>query len=134
MHEEYISNYTTSNQTYSLQTFQDNHEFNWEPMKLVCYYNFPTPGYELKPENIDPYLCTHINVGILHIVNSSVPITEEKKEVWYVTSNKSWTLLFNWLTHTDVYIHIYTHTLRHNFIIYFRLLNKLSIWSLAIPN
>lgn len=59
--------------------------------KLICYYATPdltleqNKGQKLKnlfPHNINPYLCTHINVGIVRIVNCSLEITPNLKEAF----------------------------------------------------
>ncbi|KAK9884306.1 hypothetical protein WA026_005258 [Henosepilachna vigintioctopunctata] len=50
--------------------------------RLVCYYNFPSTKDDLRPENIDAKLCTHIIVGFLK-VNSSheLGVTKEQVEI-----------------------------------------------------
>uniref|UniRef100_A0A6B2E6R6 Putative chitinase n=1 Tax=Phlebotomus kandelakii TaxID=1109342 RepID=A0A6B2E6R6_9DIPT len=43
--------------------------------KLVCYYSVPynvLNGRKLLPKDIDPHLCTHINVGFVTVVNNSL--------------------------------------------------------------
>lgn len=49
--------------------------------KLVCYYNFPGGSRSLQPENIDPFLCTHINVGFAHVDQNVLKMTEDDLEV-----------------------------------------------------
>ncbi|XP_049530141.1 chitinase-like protein 3 [Anopheles darlingi] len=50
--------------------------------KLVCYYTTPdlsAPGglrHILLPERIDPFLCTHLNIGIIGIDNCTLLIDE----------------------------------------------------------
>lgn len=47
--------------------------------KLVCYYTSPSAlnhSYELYPKQIDPFLCTHINIGIIFIENNSITLDE----------------------------------------------------------
>lgn len=42
--------------------------------KLVCYYSSPSAlnfSHELYPKQIDPFLCTHINIGIIPIDKNS---------------------------------------------------------------
>lgn len=49
--------------------------------KLICYYNFPSPEdfiNILQPHEIDPFLCTHINVAFAHIQNNSVQLEEHE--------------------------------------------------------
>jgi chitinase len=42
--------------------------------KLVCYYSLPSNGTggDLTPEEINPSLCTHINIAFAHITNGSL--------------------------------------------------------------
>lgn len=64
--------------------------------RLVCYYNFPkqleeaakvttrkqislSSSDELLPKDIDPQLCTHLNVGFMQIVNNSLALEENQK-------------------------------------------------------
>lgn len=49
--------------------------------RLVCYYNFPKELQardvsldDLLPKDIDPHLCTHLNVGFIPIVNNSLEL------------------------------------------------------------
>lgn len=52
------------------------------PSKLVCYYSAPkqiNTTTELYPENIDPHLCTHLNVGIVDIFNNTLQIGDDMK-------------------------------------------------------
>ncbi|GLG98906.1 Probable chitinase 10 [Gryllus bimaculatus] len=50
-------------------------------LKLVCYYSFPYKD-DLKPERIDPGLCTHINIASLAVTNKSLSeITPEISKV-----------------------------------------------------
>lgn len=54
------------------------------PFRLVCYYNFPNKlegvlSDELLPKDIDPHLCTHLNVGFIPIVNNSLELAENHK-------------------------------------------------------
>lgn len=53
-----------------------------EEFKLVCYYNFPGSGFNtLKPENIDPQMCSHINVAFARVVNNTIHLEESELEV-----------------------------------------------------
>lgn len=57
--------------------------------RLVCYYTFPnkldsasassSATDELLPKDIDPHLCTHLNVGFIPIVNNSLELPENHK-------------------------------------------------------
>ena len=53
--------------------------------RLVCYYVFPSKldgslsSDELLPKDIDPHLCTHLNVGFIPIVNNSLALAENQK-------------------------------------------------------
>lgn len=51
-----------------------------EQLRLVCYYSFPSDGLRnvLTPENIDPQLCTHINLGFGSVRNNSVFLTDSQ--------------------------------------------------------
>lgn len=58
---------------------------NVDDYKIVCYYNFPgkTSDYYnlsnvLFPEEIDPDLCTHINLAFVTIRNNSLYIDESQ--------------------------------------------------------
>lgn len=42
--------------------------------KLVCYYGFPSTSDSLQPDEIDPYLCTHINAAFASVVNNTLSI------------------------------------------------------------
>lgn len=61
-----------------------------EAHKIVCYYTTPSMGggrrksvrSNLYPDHIDPYLCTHLNVGIAEIVNGTVYINDDLKVVF----------------------------------------------------
>nr|XP_023015191.1 chitinase-3-like protein 2 [Leptinotarsa decemlineata] len=48
--------------------------------KLVCYYSLPTTADSLQVDELDPYLCTHINVAFAKVVNNSILINESQKE------------------------------------------------------
>lgn len=64
-----------------------------EVRKIVCYYNAPTMNDDprsrlrsnLYPEHIDPHLCTHLNVGIIYIVNGTLYIDEDLRSVFKQT-------------------------------------------------
>lgn len=53
-----------------------------DEFKLVCYYNFPGSGFNtLKPENINPQMCTHINVAFARVVNNTIHLEKSELEV-----------------------------------------------------
>lgn len=49
--------------------------------KLVCYYSFPVTSDSLLPEEIDPYLCTHINAAFAGVVNNTLSMNSNSFEV-----------------------------------------------------
>lgn len=62
-----------------------------EGHKIVCYYTTPSMSggrrrksvrSNLYPDHIDPYLCTHLNVGIAEIVNGTVYINDDLRVVF----------------------------------------------------
>ncbi|XP_055713443.1 chitinase-3-like protein 2 [Phlebotomus papatasi] len=53
--------------------------------KLVCYYTAPYDvinGRELLAKDIDPHLCTHINVGFAGVVNNSLFLDDVLRETF----------------------------------------------------
>lgn len=61
------------------------------PHKIVCYYTTPSMSgsrrrgsvrSNLYPDHIDPYLCTHLNVGIAEIVNGTIYINDDLRIVF----------------------------------------------------
>ncbi|XP_055600421.1 chitinase-like protein 3 [Uranotaenia lowii] len=58
-----------------------------ESRKIVCYYTTPPMGSNklrsnLYPEHIDPFLCTHLNVGMAEVVNSTLFINDDLRLVF----------------------------------------------------
>ncbi|KAG4068239.1 hypothetical protein HA402_007759 [Bradysia odoriphaga] len=56
--------------------------------KLVCYYTSPNNLAEpatLYPKNIDPQLCTHLNVGIVQIADNVLVVDETLHEMFEQT-------------------------------------------------
>ncbi|CAB3250873.1 unnamed protein product [Arctia plantaginis] len=50
-----------------------------QPDRVVsCYYNLPSESEakQLLPSNIDPHLCTHINIGFARIVNKQITLDD----------------------------------------------------------
>ncbi|XP_055624502.1 chitinase-3-like protein 1 [Toxorhynchites rutilus septentrionalis] len=65
-----------------------------ETAKIVCYYTTPSMSADsgnvrlrssLYPERIDPYLCTHLNVGVIGIVNGTLFIDQDLRAVFNST-------------------------------------------------
>jgi chitinase len=53
-----------------------------DEFKLVCYYNFPSDDFNtLQPKDIDPFLCTHINVAFATVVDNAVNLKDSQLEV-----------------------------------------------------
>ncbi len=57
------------------------------PTKLICYFNAPNykklnETNDLMPKNIDPNLCTHINIGIVKIANCTLNIDENLEQAF----------------------------------------------------
>ncbi|XP_044759882.1 chitinase-3-like protein 1 isoform X3 [Coccinella septempunctata] len=48
--------------------------------RIVCYYTFPTKTYNLKPQDIDSKMCTHIIVGFVTLDNGSIDIDQNQKK------------------------------------------------------
>lgn len=61
-----------------------------QKQRLVCYYSSPAVlnhTHELYPNQIDPKLCTHINVGIVSIENNTLVIDNTLGELFKQMSN-----------------------------------------------
>lgn len=61
-----------------------------QKQRLVCYYQSPSVmnhSHELYPKQIDPKLCTHINVGIVTIENNTLVIDNTLGELFKQMSN-----------------------------------------------
>ncbi|XP_055389603.1 chitinase-3-like protein 2 [Condylostylus longicornis] len=63
---------------------------NLKNKKLVCYYSSPSflsidPFDNLQIRDVDPFLCTHINVGLVHVVNDRLNITDDIREIFNET-------------------------------------------------
>ncbi|CAG9767718.1 unnamed protein product [Ceutorhynchus assimilis] len=52
-------------------------DYTPEKLKLICYYNFPSNDFSLKINEIDPNLCTHLNLAFASVVNHSIYLDEE---------------------------------------------------------
>ncbi|CAG9813174.1 unnamed protein product [Phaedon cochleariae] len=48
--------------------------------KLVCYYSLPSSSDSLQVEDIDPFLCTHLNVAFATVVNNTAYLDEKQKD------------------------------------------------------
>lgn len=58
---------------------------NLPDFKLVCYYSIPdleSNGNSLHSNQIDPNLCTHINVGFVPIKNNSIELSQNVNQVF----------------------------------------------------
>lgn len=49
--------------------------------KLVCYYGFPSTSDSLQPDEIDPYMCTHINAAFASVVNNTISMDTADVEI-----------------------------------------------------
>lgn len=49
--------------------------------KLVCYYGFPSSTDSLQPDEIDPYMCTHINAAFASVTNNTISVNPADVEV-----------------------------------------------------
>lgn len=49
--------------------------------KLVCYYSFPSSSVALQPDEIDPYLCTHINAAFAGVANNTINMNAGNNKV-----------------------------------------------------
>lgn len=61
-----------------------------QKQRVVCYYSSPSVlnhTHELYPNQIDPKLCTHINVGIVSIENNTLVIDNTLSELFKQMSN-----------------------------------------------
>lgn len=45
---------------------------NPSSFKVVCYYSFPGTSDALQPDELDPYMCTHINAAFASVTNNTV--------------------------------------------------------------
>ncbi|XP_060533678.1 chitinase-3-like protein 2 [Cylas formicarius] len=44
--------------------------------RLVCYYNFPSNAQSLQVNDIDPNLCTHLNLAFGSVINNSIYLSD----------------------------------------------------------
>ncbi|KAJ8953717.1 hypothetical protein NQ314_007327 [Rhamnusium bicolor] len=65
-----LSNRDNFTQNLYLNVAQD--EMTIKKYKLVCYYNFPTNADSLQVDDLDPSMCTHMNVGFVQVYNNSI--------------------------------------------------------------
>ncbi|KAJ8984148.1 hypothetical protein NQ317_017799 [Molorchus minor] len=68
-----------TNTSYSFYLNSKRYSADIGEFKLVCYYNFPSRPDSLQTEDIDPFLCTHINVGFVEVVNNSIFLSADKQ-------------------------------------------------------
>ncbi|XP_019880028.2 chitinase-3-like protein 2 isoform X2 [Aethina tumida] len=73
-----IYNSQTYNETNQISfAGSKNHSETTHDYKLVCYYNFPNKEVNpLKSENVDPFLCTHINLAFVSVLNNTLYISD----------------------------------------------------------
>lgn len=74
---------SSSQQTSSSSTLTISNRTD-QQQRLVCYYASPNALnslHELYPTQIDPYLCTHINVGIISIKNNRIVVDDTLNEL-----------------------------------------------------
>lgn len=65
--------------------FKQQNQMHPQQQRLVCYYASPAVlnhSHELYPNQIDPKLCTHINVGIVSIQNNTLVIDSTLDELF----------------------------------------------------
>ena len=85
-----LKSYLESNNTgENISTSFDNKSVtinaNKKTVKLVCYYALPSneTGGDLMPEEINPSLCTHINIAFARISNGSLePATPAVRQLY----------------------------------------------------
>lgn len=49
--------------------------------KVVCYYSFPGASDALQPDELDPYMCTHINAAFASVTNNTVNVEADNLKV-----------------------------------------------------
>lgn len=49
--------------------------------KLVCYYSFPGTSDALQPDELDPYMCTHINAAFAGVQNNTINMDADNIKV-----------------------------------------------------
>lgn len=89
-----LGNFISSNNEQGVSTYQQpasSQQNHTKPkQKLVCYYASPVTldhPHELYPNQIDPHLCTHINVGIVFIENNTLIIDDTMSELFKQMTN-----------------------------------------------
>lgn len=66
--------------------------------RLVCYYNFPANDRSMQISEIDPNLCTHLNVAFASVMNHSIYLDDRHLGKFFF-----WKLLFY-----EVFTHIFS--------------------------
>ncbi|XP_050302926.1 chitinase-3-like protein 2 [Anthonomus grandis grandis] len=61
------------------EEYLHSHELS-KKFKLVCYYNFPSDQQSMQINDIDPNLCTHLNIAFGSVVNHSIYLDNEHLE------------------------------------------------------
>lgn len=85
-----LGNFIPSNNEPSVSSYQrpamSSKQNHTKPkQRLVCYYASPVAfnhPHELYPNQIDPLLCTHINVGLVSIENNTLVIDDTLSELF----------------------------------------------------
>lgn len=73
----------------AIQPQQQQQKQDANTFKLVCYYNSPNAfnqTNDLYPDNIDPNLCTHINVGMIWVTQNQLVIENNLREMFKRTT------------------------------------------------
>lgn len=73
----------------TMQSQQHQQKQDANTLKLVCYYNSPNSfnqSNDLYPDNIDPNLCTHINVGMILVTKNQLVVENNLKEMFKRTT------------------------------------------------
>ncbi|KAH1011555.1 chitinase-3-like protein 2 [Dendroctonus ponderosae] len=59
-----------------VHNYQPDHAPN--ALRLVCYFNFPANDQSMQVSDIDPNLCTHLNLAFASVVNNSLYLDNEQ--------------------------------------------------------
>jgi len=74
-----------------LYEFSDHNDYTKNPMRIVCYFGSWANYHKIDPfkiEDIDPFMCTHINYGFAKINEFNYqmevfdPYLDDKKNTW----------------------------------------------------
>lgn len=85
LHRAFLYNQVPKNASVKPQIFSENilnlPTIKPNSFKLVCYYSFPSSSVALQPDEIDPYLCTHINAAFAGVSNNSISMDSDNTKV-----------------------------------------------------